>query len=99
MTMHEDDTKWDKMKIYNARRKIMMSLHEIQWKATTMHWSEIKTTLHEIKWKALLKDGVELSWHYVTYMQNEKAMTMHEVKLRWHFMRQNERQWQPMQWN
>ena len=32
MTMHEDGIKWDKMKIYNARRKIMMPLHEINEK-------------------------------------------------------------------
>ena len=63
MTMHEDGIKWDKMKIYNARRKIIMSLHEIQWKARTMHWSEIKTTLHEIKMKGIAKgwSGIELA--------------------------------------
>ena len=50
MTMHEDGIKWDKMKIYNARRKIMMSLHE------TMHWSEIKDNITWDKMK-----GIELA--------------------------------------
>ena len=82
--MNGNDNEWSGIK---------MALYEIKWKAMTMHEvnSQAITRSKEEWWRMKENNNYWVGNTYYNMIWN--AMTMHKLKVRWHYMTENEKQW------
>ena len=73
----------------NLWSEIKKALHEIKWKAMTMH---------EVKLRSYKMKANNNAWNGINKKKGEGSDIMREVKFKgWNCMRQ--KQWQSMKWN